>query len=633
MQCNICEVRCEINKHSMGRCGTYVSTDNNITQYPGMGYLGAYPISIEAVPLHHFYPSGKFLQIFSTGCNFQCPGCMARMPASSRPSAQQASLSPSEIVKRALQQECLGVVSAINDPVANYYLFRDLAVQAQEKSLLVGCSTNCYFTSETLEEFGQLVDFVNVGIKGYSDRGYKNCGVSSSAPVFRNISRLFDMGVHVETSVAYSKGNEDDIIKVAEAVSNISSTIPLHVMRFLPFGYAPIELEPSVGEAEKICFDLRRYLDFVYLFNSPGTKLLNTYCPECGNLLIEREFHRPFGSRLVKAWVSHTCSCGCSIPVQGKATTEGFSEAGLMDSYSISQAFSMVHAVLTCLGVLDDYKLMDIWGEDKLMDVWSKVSNPKTLTQIHYMIRQPYSYLEFIRFIAEKANMPKKGEELVSFIHKRLKIVQNLSAGKSSYYVYYCMGSPFFALNAGRMENNLVTFSGGVSINKQLQREGKLGVSVSPSFINEHNPGVIFVSGFLSRPLDEFYALCQKYGIHADAVTQHRVYEIPPSWDFGSPRWILGLMYIADKLHPGKLEVDLKKEADDFYLQFYGMRFKEARPNRSFHRPSSGIWPHTQTLYNDLKMEMPKQGSTKNFDNEIIHPFNILPAFNIKLKG
>ncbi|WP_243684028.1 radical SAM protein [Methanosarcina barkeri] len=251
MQCNICEVRCEINKHSMGRCGTYVSTGNKITQYPGMGYLGAYPISIEAVPLHHFYPSGKFLQIFSTGCNFQCPGCMARMPASSRPPSQQSSLSPSEIVKRVLQQECLGVVSAINDPVANYYLFRDLAVQAQEKNLLVGCSTNCYFTSETLEEFGQLVDFVNVGIKGYSDRGYKNCGVTSSTPVFRNISRLFDMGVHVETSVAYSKGNEDDVIKVAEAVSDISSTIPLHVMRFLPFGYAPIELEPSVGEAEK----------------------------------------------------------------------------------------------------------------------------------------------------------------------------------------------------------------------------------------------------------------------------------------------------------------------------------------------------------------------------------------------
>lgn len=262
-----------------------------------------------------------------------------------------------------------------------------------------------------------------------------------------------------------------------------------------------------------------------------------------------------------------------------------------------------------------------------------RFQTPKTLTQIDNMTRQPYSCLEFIKFIAEKANMPEKGEELVSFIHKRLKIVQNLSAGKSSYNVYYCMGSPLFALNAGRMENNLVTFSGGVSINKQLQKEGELGVSVSPSFINEHNPGVIFVSGFLSRPLDEFYGLCQKYGIHAEAVTQQRVYEIPPSWDFGSPRWILGLLYIADKLHPGKLGVDLRKEADDFYLQFYGMRFKEARPNRSFHRPSSGIWPHTQTLYHYFEMEVPKHSYTKNFNNEVIQPFNILPTCKIKLKG
>ncbi len=157
------------------------------------------------------------------------------------------------------------------------------------------------------------------------------------------------------------------------------------------------------------------------------------------------------------------------------------------------------------------------------------------------------------------------------------------------------MGSPLFALNAGRMENNLVTFSGGISINKQLQKEGKPGVNISPDFINENNPEIIFISGLLSRPLDEFYSLCQQYGIYADALKQHRVYEVPPAWDFGSPRWILGLMYIADKLHPGKLGIDLLNEADEFYLQFYGMRFKEARPNRSFHRPSSGIWPRRVT--------------------------------------
>ncbi len=79
-----------------------------------------------------------------------------------------------------------------------------------------------------------------------------------------------------------------------------------------------------------------------------------------------------------------------------------------MDGYRRSRAFSMVHAVLTCLGVLDDCKLMDLWGDNKLMDVWEKVSDAKTLMQIHNMIQQPYSYLEFIELIAEKANMQEK---------------------------------------------------------------------------------------------------------------------------------------------------------------------------------------------------------------------------------
>jgi len=164
MQCNICEVRCEIDEYSRGRCGAYLCTGDNIVQYPGMGYLGAYPISIETVPLLHYYPSGKFLQIFSTGCNFQCSGCVTRMLASSGP-LKKLSLNPSKVVERALQQECLGIVSTLNEPVANYYLFRDLALQAKGKGLLVGCSTNCYFTNDTLKELGQFVDFMQVGIK------------------------------------------------------------------------------------------------------------------------------------------------------------------------------------------------------------------------------------------------------------------------------------------------------------------------------------------------------------------------------------------------------------------------------------------------------------------------------------
>ena len=581
MQCKVCEIGCEINEHSRGRCGTYVKKGGSIIQSPEIGYMGGYPISVETIPMLHFHPSAKFLQVFSTGCNFECQGCVARLLASNR-SFGWPTLSPTQVVAKALEQECQGVVSTLNEPAANYYIFRELAVQAKENSLLVGCSTNCYFTEETLEELGGLIDFVNVGVKGYSNSIYRTCGAKSSTPVFRNIAGLLEMGVHVETSVVYSRRNEADVLQAARTLSKVSSEIPLQLMRFIPFGDTPLEQEPSIGDAERLCRAIREHMDHVYLFNSPGTELLHTYCPQCGSLLAEREFHGPMGCRLLKPWTDYACRCGHNVQVKGTAASENFSEAGFMGGYRISRAFGMVHAALICMGIFD---------EGKLLEVWREVSDAETLMKMHRLIQQPCSYLEFIRLIAKKAGAEYQGEELASFLGKRMESVLSIAAENGDHSVYYCMGSPLFALNAGRMENNLVTFAGGKSINKVLQREGKPGVNVSPAFINEHNPQTIFISGFLSRPLDEFYGLCRHYGIEADAIKEQRIYAIPPIWDFGSPRWILGLLYIADKIHPGKLGIDIKKEADEFYRRFYGMSFEDASPNRSFHRPSSSGWP------------------------------------------
>ena len=71
MQCKVCEIGCEINEHSRGRCGTYVKEGCTIIQSPEIGYMGGYPISVETIPMLHFHPSAKFLQVFSTGCIFE----------------------------------------------------------------------------------------------------------------------------------------------------------------------------------------------------------------------------------------------------------------------------------------------------------------------------------------------------------------------------------------------------------------------------------------------------------------------------------------------------------------------------------------------------------------------------------
>ena len=581
MKCKICEMACDIYEHSAGRCKTYKLEGGKIIQDPELGYLGAFPVSIETIPMLHYYPAGKFLQVFSTGCNFKCPGCIARLLATRR-SLGWSTLSPDQVIETALKLGCKGIVSTLNDPSANYYMFRELALKAREKGLLVGCSTNCYFTEETIEDISGFVNFMNVGIKGYSDDTYRNCGVPSSKPVFRNIGKLHRMGVHIEVSAVYLKGNEEDVIQVAKTLANISTSIPLQVMRFLPFGDAPITLEPSIGASERLCNSLHDHLEHVYLFNSPGTGLMDTFCPECGEIITEREFYGPMGSRLLRPWTNYTCECGHDIPVTGTGAIESFSESGFMGGYRISRAFGMVHAVLTCLGIPE---------EERMLEVWKEISSSEALMDIHHMIQNPTSYLEYIRLIADKASVQEKGEDLISFISKRLEQIEKVASENDGGSAYYCMGSPLFALNAGRMENNLVNFAGGQSINKLLQKEGKPGFNIEPGFINDNNPKTIFISGFLSRPLYEFYGLCKYYGIEADAVKQQRIYALPPSWDFGSPRWILGLLYIADKLHPGKLGIDVDQEANTFYRRYYGIYYSEAKPNRSFHRPSSGIWP------------------------------------------
>lgn len=580
MQCNICELRCDISEDNSGRCGTYMCRDGVLSQDPSVGYLGGFPISIETIPVLHFSPSAKLMQVFSKGCNFQCPGCVSRMLAS-RKDIDLPSMSTEQVIGKALDQQCVGVVSTLNEPAANHFLFLDLAEKAKDNGLFAGCSTNCYYTPETIQEIGNLIDFVNVGIKGFSSRSYRMCGVSSSEPVFRNIAELFDMGVHVETSVVYSRGNEEDVIGVASALSEISSSIPLQVMRFIPFGTAPLKLEPSIGESERVCSDLKKYMDHVYLFNSPGTEMLNTVCPDCGQILAEREFYGPMGSRLIRPWNEYSCDCGREVPVKyGSLSNERFEESGFMGGYRISRAFGMVHGVLSCLGKGSDADLLEVW---KLL------SDRNALDNMHHMIQNPYPYLEFVRKIAENAGLEEKGDELISFMRQRLEFVSQLAQDSESPRTYYCMGSPLFSLNAGRMENNLVEFAGGISINKLLKGEGKPGFNIPPSFLNTENPECVFISGFLPRPLYEFSGLCRKYGIEIDALRKNRIYGIPPSWDFGSPRWILGLMFIADKFHPGS--IDLVREAEEFYERFYGISYRDATPNRSFHRPTSGRWP------------------------------------------
>jgi pyruvate formate lyase activating enzyme len=131
-----------------------------------------------------------------------------------------------------------------------------------------------------------------------------------------------------------------------------------------------------------------------------------------------------------------------------------------------------------------------------------------------------------------------------------------------------------------------VETAGGVSVNRELPPGGRPGRSLTVFELNRLNPEVIFISAFLSNSVDDFYTECLQHGLQVDAVLNRRIHVHPaPGWDFGSPRWILGLMYIASILHPDRCGFNIMAEADAFYRDFYDSPFDPHDTNRSFSKP------------------------------------------------
>ena len=371
------------------------------------------------------------------------------------------------------------------------------------------------------------------------------------------------------------QGGEDEVLSAARRVADISPEIPFQVMRFIPFGQAALELEPSVWEAEALCRNLRRYLDFVYLFNSPGTTELHLLCPDCGRILAYREFYGPMGARTVACQPEMTCSCGSRTPIKGEIGREAYHEDGMTGGYRFTRALEVIRAVCACLGLNRD---------EDLIKIWRSVLARDDVLALHDKINGLNEYLDLIMELGRRYGREIRAEALVSHIRHRVDLIAAKTGKLSRPRVYYAMSTPFFALNADRFEIKLANQAGGECVNSRITRSGKPGVNISREELLFLNPEHIFVSGLFSGSEDEFYQQCREKALWIDAVNQRRIHVVPPGWDFGNPRWVLGLMYLANILHPECFSFDLPAETDLFCRTFYRSGPETMIANRSFYQ-------------------------------------------------
>jgi len=297
VKCVLCPWNCVISPDKSGFC----RVRKNIK---GVLYSMVYsrPISvaidpIEKKPIFHFLPGTEAFSLGTVGCNLRCLHCQNY--ETSQESADDLpgeDMSPDAIVKMALDRGCSSIAYTYNEPTIFFEYVLDTAKLARKKGMGNVMVSNGYINPEPLKELYQYIDAVNIDLKGFNKDFYKKvCGVKLEN-VLRTLKLIAKMkNVLLEITNLVIPTKNDDLEEIEEMCKwlrdNVGKQVPLHFSRFFPY-YKLSDLpqtDPAILEkAYKIG---RKYMDYVYVGNLRTKTMENTYCPGCGEVIIERTGH------------------------------------------------------------------------------------------------------------------------------------------------------------------------------------------------------------------------------------------------------------------------------------------------------------------------------------------------------
>ncbi len=320
VKCNLCSHRCpRITDSKRGICG--VRENRKGTLYSLVyGKVVANAVDpIEKKPLFHFLPGSRAYSIATVGCNFRCGNCqnfeISQAPRY-RGTIPGQDMSPEDVVAAAERYNCESIAYTYSEPTIFFEYAYDTAKLASKEGIKNLFVTNGYITEEALVEIKPYLDAANIDLKSFRDDFYrKNCGTRLQ-PVLDSIKLHKSLGIWIELTtliIPTLNDSEEELRRIAEFIKEVGEEIPWHISRFYPT-YELIDLPPTpidtLRRAREI--GLKAGLRYVYEGNVPGEAGENTYCYECGKLLIRR-----YGYRILENKIDGSACSYCSAQING----------------------------------------------------------------------------------------------------------------------------------------------------------------------------------------------------------------------------------------------------------------------------------------------------------------------------
>jgi len=319
VQCKLCAHGCLIGDGKTGRC--FVRKNINGVLY-SLNYnkvCSANPDPIEKKPLFHFQPGSRSFSIATMGCNFRCEFCQnwqISQAAIEDGQIDGEAMSPEQIVKAAIRSGCKSIAYTYTEPTIFMELCADCGRLAKERGLANVFVSNGYQTKEAIDFAKPWLDGINVDLKAFSEDYYKRLCKARLQPVLDTIAYIAketNIWMEITTLLLPDENDSDEELKkLADfLVTKAGPDVPWHISRFYP-QYKYVDSAPTpLDSLERACeIGKAAGLHYVYFGNVPGAKSENTFCYNCGEMLIERVGYRILANRITNS----TCpDCGTKI--------------------------------------------------------------------------------------------------------------------------------------------------------------------------------------------------------------------------------------------------------------------------------------------------------------------------------
>jgi len=292
--CRLCPRECHVPESDRGYCDVRWNDGGVYKSLIHSRVCATHIDPVEKKPFYHVLPGTKAFSISSSGCNLDCRFCQNWEISQVAPEKLLMVVAPPEQIPLAARDaDCRLIAHTYTEPLVGWEYVRDVADASKTlgiRNIVISAGS---IQEKPLREILPRLAAIKIDLKGFTEDYYHDVVNGELSVIKRTLEVIKDTGTWFEivTLVVPTLNDDEDSMRrlcnyVAES---LGPEVPIHFSRFHPayrlqnLPSTPLQtLERIHGYAQAAG------LKFAYLGNVPGHPAENTYCPDCGEMVIRR---------------------------------------------------------------------------------------------------------------------------------------------------------------------------------------------------------------------------------------------------------------------------------------------------------------------------------------------------------